>query len=72
MGLKTVPNTLSFLLSKNGKWILSKIRKVKQKQREEFEFSEEAEKYKELIYETEDEGLEILRKERYNKLLKEE
>lgn len=72
LGLKTVPQNFSFLLSKNGNWILSKIRILKQKQKESFEFSEQAENYKELIYDTEDERLEVLRKERYNKLFKEE
>jgi len=70
LGLKSCPNSLSFLLSSKGNWIVSKLLQLIKHRQENYDESPEAEKYKDSIYEIEDDAFKKLQKERHEKILK--
>ena len=69
LSLNNIPDSITFLLSKDGSWIFSNVLKLHKKKIQEYENSEEASNYKEMLYNTEDDILEKLREERYKKIL---
>lgn len=69
IGLTSAPDSLSFLLSGNGAWILSAVWKAHEKAMAEFESSDEGQKFLIAMWETEDETFLKLQAERHKKIL---
>jgi len=70
MKLTSCPSSLSFLLSDKGSWIFKKLKDVHHQKMLEFELSEEVVKYKESVYnDDQDKEFQSLQSKRHKDLL---